>query len=158
MLRLLLPPLRSNSHDGEKELYNWTRGIIATVAKKQAATFMASSARHFISNDAKPDYAQKLEVIYQESATLSYQLWTRRTAMRCYTLRELDHPTFDKDNPQFVPHPQVRYDEHDDLLKGEPIILIVHPLLKFYGTEEGQDYDEGRMWMWAPAEVWLNSR
>ena len=111
MLRLLLPPLRPNSSDGEKKLHSWTKEMIAKVSEQQASSFMASSARHLISNDAKPDSVKKLKAIYQEAATLSYQLWTRRTITRCYTLHEMDHPTFDIDNPHLVPHNLVRYDE-----------------------------------------------
>ena len=156
MLRLLLPPLRPNSNDGEKELHSWTKKMIAKVSEQQASSFMGSSARFLISNDAKPNSFKKLKAIYHEAATLSYQLWTRRTITKCYTLHEMDYPTFDIDNPHLEPHTSVRYDEHDDLLKDKPITLIVHPLLQFYGTDEATDYDKGTLWV--PAEVWLDSR
>lgn len=76
--------------------------------------------------------------------------------MKCSTLHDLGHPTFDANSPYLIPHPLVRYDDYDDLLKNKPITVIVHPLLQVYGTDEAKDYDEGRVW--APAVVWLNSR
>ncbi len=156
MLRLLLPPLRADSKDGEKSLRSWTEGMIAKVSKRQASEFIAGSARHLISKDVKTGYAEKLKAIYQEAATLSYMLWTRRTAMRCFTLHEMDHPTFDADSKHLVPHTLVRYDDHEDQLRNKPITVIVHPLLQVYGTDEAKDYDKRRVW--APAEVWLDSK
>jgi len=76
--------------------------------------------------------------------------------MRCLTLHEMGHPTFDIDNQCLVPHTLVRYDEHDDKLQNTPITVIVHPLLEVYGTDKAKDYDKWRVW--SPAEVWLDSR
>jgi len=156
MLRLLLPPLRPSSRDGEKTLRSWTEGKIAKFSEREALDFMASPACHLINDNAKTGYAEKLKDIYQEAATLSYRLWTRRTSMRCVTLHEMDHPTFNIENPYLVPHTLVRYDDHDDMLRNKPITMFVHPLLQVYGTDEAKDYDKGRLW--APAEVWLDSR
>jgi hypothetical protein len=156
MLRLLLPPLRTDSNEGEMSLRSWTEGRIARVSGRQASDFLTSPARYLISNDAKPGYDNKLRTIYQEAATLSYMLWTRRTTMRCVTLREMGHPTFDIDDPCLVPHTLVRHDEHDDQLRDRPITVIVHPLVEVFGTDEAKDYDKGRVW--APAEVWLDSQ
>jgi hypothetical protein len=156
MLRLLLPPLRNDSKDGEKSLHSWTEGIITKVSEKQASDFIAGSARHLISNDAITGYTKKLKDIYREAAALSYRLWTRRTTMKCVTLHDMGHPTFDVDNPYLVPHNLVRYDDHDDQLRNKPITVIVHPLLQVYGTDEAKDYDKGRVWV--PAEVWLDSK
>jgi hypothetical protein len=156
MLRLLLPPLRTDSVEGERRLHSWTEGMIAQVSERQASDFIAGSARHLINNNALSGSIKKLKDIYQEAATISYRLWTRRTNMQCFTLRELSRPTFDPDNPCLVPHTLVRYDDHEDMLRNKPITVIVHPLLQVYGTDEAKDYNEGRVW--APAEVWLDSR
>jgi hypothetical protein len=155
MLRLLLPPLRTgNAVEGER-LRSWTMGMIAKVSERQASNFIAGSARYLISTDDKTDYTEKLKGIYQEAATLSYKLWTRKITMKCSTFHDLGHPTFDANSPYLEPHPLVRYDDHDRL-KNKPITVIVHPLLQVYGTDEAKDYDEGRVW--APAVVWLNSK
>jgi hypothetical protein len=155
-LRILLPPLRVDSKKGEKNLQSVTEGMIAHVSEQQASRFVASPARYLIDTNVKHDYIKKLYSIYQETETISYRLWTRRTAMRCYTLRSLKNTTFDVENPNLVPHTLVRPDEHEDQLKGKPITLFVHPLLRVYGTDEAKDYDKGRVW--APAEVWFDTQ
>ena len=71
-------------------------------------------------------------------------------------LDELARPTFNIDDPRLVPHTLVRYDEHGDQLRGKPITVIVHPLLEVYGTDEAENYGDARVW--APAEVWLDSK
>lgn len=155
-LRLLLPPLRNDSREGEKALRSWTEGLIAKVINRHASDFLASPARCLIDNKAIANTTKKLKTIYQEAANISYMLWTRRTTMKCVTLQEMGRPIFDVENPYLVPHPLVHPENHEDQLKGRPITVIVHPLLQVYGTDEAKDYDEGRVWV--PAEVWLDSK
>lgn len=154
-LRLLLPPLRIDSTDAEKELHNGTERVIAQVSERHASHFLAGSARHLMARDPTTDYSKKVKSIYQGAGQLSYRLWTRRTSIQCVTLHEASNPVFDIDHPSLLPHTLVRYHDHSDQLKGRPITVFVHPLLEAYGTDEAKDYDKGRVW--APAEVWLDS-
>jgi hypothetical protein len=153
-LRLLLPPLRAGNTDGEQSLHQWTEGMIAEVAELHASRFAASSARYLI--DANTASIEKLNSIYQEAALVSYMLWTRKTAMRLETLSTMGSPVFEVDDPRLKPHAMVHPDDHNDKLKGRQITLIVHPLLRVYGTDEGKDYDKARVWV--PAEVWFETR
>jgi hypothetical protein len=156
-LRLLLPPLGANSQEGERRIHSITETLIAKVVEKQASTFMDGSARYlFESNSSNENTKKKLTSIYQEAATLSYRLWTQRTTLRCVTLTDLKNPTFNAESEYLKPHSLVRYEDHDDQLKGRPIMLIVHPLLEVFGTNEGKEYDSSRVW--AAAEVWLDSK
>lgn len=161
-LRLLLPPLRDDASQGEKAVRGWTEGKIATICEQLASNFVAGPARHLIDHNAKGDYGERLRATYHDAATLSYQLWTRRTAMGCFTLRELGNgrPTFRRNDPHMVPHTLVRCGDgngdHEDQLEPKPVSVIVHPLLVVYGTDESTNYDQHRVW--APAEVWFDSR
>ncbi|PQE32768.1 kinesin heavy chain protein [Rutstroemia sp. NJR-2017a WRK4] len=155
-LRLLLPPLRNDTSDGEKELHNRTQEMITTVADRRASEFLKSPARYMISDKADANYGDKLRSIYREAASISYMLWTRRTTLRCWTLEDMGRPVFHPDSKELVPHSSVNFEEHEDQLEGRPITILVHPLLKAYGTDEAKDYDRDRVW--APAEVWLDSR
>jgi hypothetical protein len=115
------------------------------------------AARHLFDFDSNDEEKKKeLQAIYQQAGTLSYRLWTQRTNLRCTTLREMGRQTFDADNEYLTPHSLVRYDDHENQLKGKPITLIVHPLIEALGTSEGKDYGSRRIW--ACAEVWLDSR
>ena len=76
--------------------------------------------------------------------------------MRCFTLHEIKHLAFDHESPDFDPDNLVRFEDHEDHLKDKTVTVIVHPLLKVYGTDEAKDYDQGRVW--AKGVVWLDSK
>jgi hypothetical protein len=154
---MLLPALGANSNDGEKNLRSMSETAIAQICELQASNFMNGAARYLFDFDGKDEENKKeLQAIYQQAGTLSYRLWTQRTYLQCVTLREMGRPTFDADDEYLTPHSLVRYDDHEDQLKGKQITLIVHPLIQAFGTNEGKDYGSGRIW--ACAEVWLDSK
>lgn len=155
-MRNFLPPPRPSEHDGERKLRGWTEGMIRQASLQQAHAFATGSARHLINFDTETDHTKKLNSIYQEAGMIAYLLWTRKTTMRCTTLKDMVNPVFDIDNPQITPHSLVHFEDHDDKLKGRPISVVVNPLLRVYGTDEAKDYDKGRVW--AAAEVWLDSK
>jgi hypothetical protein len=128
--------------------------MIADVAGLHVSRFAASSARHLI--NAKTASIEKLNSIYQEAASVSYMLWTRKIAMRLETLSTMGSPVFEVDDPRLKPHAMVHPDDHKDKLKGRQVTLIVHPLLRVYGTDEGKNYDKARVWV--PAEVWFETK
>ena len=153
----MLPALGANANDGEKNLRADTERAIAWFSEIQTLNFMNGPARYLFDFDSNDEEKKKeLQAIYQQAGTLSYRLWTQRTYLQCTTLREMGRQTFDADNEYLTPHSLVRYDDHEDQLKGRPITLIVHPLIQAFGTNEGKDYGSGRIW--ACAEVWLDSK
>jgi hypothetical protein len=155
-----MPPLRNDATDedadAEKQLRCTTEDSIAQAAGRQASAFLASPARYLIEDNANTVLTNKFNKIYSDAAKLSYMLWTRRTQMRCFTLHEIRHLAFDHENPDFDPDNLVRFEDHEDHLKGKTVTVIVHPLLKVYGTDEAKDYDQGRVW--AKGVVWLDSK
>ncbi|CZR67408.1 uncharacterized protein PAC_17307 [Phialocephala subalpina] len=155
-LRLLMPPLRTDASDAEKQLRRTTEDSIAQAADRHASDFLASAASHLIENKAQTDFTNKLKKIYSDAARLSYMLWTRRTEMRCFTLHEIENLAFDAESPYFDPDSLLRFDDYEDHLKGKRVTVMVHPLLKVYGTDEAKAYDQERVW--AKGVVWLNSK
>ncbi|KAF7946499.1 hypothetical protein EAE96_009496 [Botrytis aclada] len=150
-LRLLLPSIVTGFSQAEEELHKMTEDAIAKVADQEASKFLAGPARHLIADGLR----DKIYAIHREAATISYNLWTRRTEMKCWTLKDLGCPSFDPDGKYMTPHSSVAYENYDDQLKGRSISVIVHPLVAVCGTDEGKDYDQERVWV--PAEVWLDS-
>jgi hypothetical protein len=130
--------------------------LISKVANRQATHFLEGPAQHLIRDEAKANCGSKLQSIYHTAANISYMMWTRRTTMKCYTLKHLGRLAFDPESKDLIPHSSVKYDQFEDQLEGRPISLIVHPLLQLFGTNDAKDYDRGSVW--APAEVWLDSR
>ncbi|TVY15150.1 hypothetical protein LARI1_G006419 [Lachnellula arida] len=155
-LRLLMPPLRNDISEGEKKLHHTIEDATARVAQQQATAFLAGPASLLVENNTKSNVAHKLEKIYDEAARKSYMLWTRRTEMRCYTLRDIKQPGFDAESPFFDPDTLMRYEDHEGQLKDRPVTVLVHPLLQVAGTDEAKDYDEKRVW--AKGVVWLDSK
>jgi hypothetical protein len=155
MLRLLRPPLREDSDDADIELNRTTNALIAEVSKQHAREFLAGPARHLIESEAKESIYRKINAVYAQAAELSYQVWTRRTTIRFFTLQDMNGPDFNIDSPYMEPHTMVRWDRHEDQLFGHPILVVVHPIVEAYGTDEAEDYDRGRVW--AKAVVWLES-
>jgi hypothetical protein len=137
-----MPPLTDDSSDSEKQLRQMTEESILQAAHQHASAFLASSAQFLMDSNTKNDLTNKLKKIYSDAARLSYMLWTRRTAMRCLTLHEIRDLSFNSESRDFDPDPLVRWEDRGDDLEDEPITLMVHPILKVYGTDEGRDYDQ----------------
>ncbi len=151
-----MPPLRNDTSASEKQLRHTTEDSIAYAAEREASEFLASPASFLVEEKARVDLTNKLKKIYSEAAMISYMLWTRRTEMRCLTLREIKQLSFDAESPYFDPDTLVRYDDHEDHLKGKKVTVMVHPLLEVYGTDEAINYDQRRIW--AKGVVWLDSK
>lgn len=151
-----MPPLGVESSDGEKELNQTTDAAIARVAQQEASAFLDGPASFLVGQNPSSDVAEKLEKIYQEAATQAYMLWTRRTELRCYTLQDVGAVHFDPKSEDFDPDNLVKYEDHEDQLKGRPVAVMVHPLLCVAGSDEGNDYDRERVW--AKGVVWLDSK
>jgi hypothetical protein len=47
-------------------------------------------------------------------------------------------------------------DDMQDQLNGRPIVVMVHPVLQVYGTDQGEDYHMARVW--AKGVVCLDSK
>ncbi len=119
-----------------------TEENIAKVSEWYVLDFVHGAARYLLDPKVNNDAMNKgLQSIYLEAGTLSYNLRTKRTTLDCITLRDIAELTFDADSEAFKPHSLVRYYEHGDQLKGKPITLMVHPLLRVLGTDEGKDYN-----------------
>jgi hypothetical protein len=67
----------------------------------------------------------------------------------------MGNPKFNHEDQSMEPHSLVRYDNHKDYLRVQPITVIVQPQLIAHGTDEGERYNEWRVM--SPAVVWLDS-
>ena len=124
-----------------------------------ASSFLYGPARHLLDpSNREEGMKAALSEIYVDAGKLSYRLWTQRTTIKIWTLKDMGPRGFDADNQYLKPHPSVKYDEHDDQLKGKLITLIVHPLVEAFGKDDGKDYNYDKSRIWASAEVWLNSK
>lgn len=151
-----MPPLGLETSDGEIELNQTTEATITKVAQEEAVAFLNGPASSLVGKPPSSDVAEKLKKIYDEAARQLYKLWTRRAELKCYTLRDMDSLGFNPESEDFDPDNLVKYDDHEDQLKGKPVSVLVHPLLCVAGTDEGNDYDRERVW--AKGVVWLDSK
>lgn len=154
-LRLLLPPVREDTTEEERNLRRTTEGFVEAAANHHASAFLASPATLLMIGQST-SVTEKLRKIFKDAAKLAYALWTRRTEMKCTTLNDVKDLLFDPDSEIFEPDGLVRYEDHQDLLEGRKVTIMVHPLLQAFGSDEATDYDQARTW--AKGVVWLNSK
>jgi hypothetical protein len=157
MLRLLRPHIGlSDSTHADEILHSTMQRTIVEVSKAFAHRFVTSSARHLFSSEVTPENLKKLISIYQEAAELSYELWTQRRTMRCFTLRDMAGWAFDPKSRKYDLH-TIQYSEDDSYphLSGGIITVVVHPLLETFGYAacKDQDYSVGSIQI--PAQVWV---
>lgn len=155
-MRLLMPPLRNDTLETERNLRRTTEASISQAAEREFSSFLYGPASHLLTKNTNEDSINKLKNIYSDAAKLAYQLWTQRAFMKLFTLHELENLSFDAESPDFDPDNLVWYDDYKDHLKGRMVTVMVHPLLKVYGNEEAKDYDQEGVW--AKGVVWLDSR
>lgn len=156
MLRILSPSIQEDAHPSEKRVKSNTEALRQKVCSRHAAAFLEGPARHLlqaIPNEATSDRAQRLENIFQTAGKLSYQLWTQRTFFECRGLLELKGESFSIDSAIMEMHPLIHLDEAPARLSERPIMMIVSPLVRVWGTDEAEDYDHCRVL--AKAVVWL---
>lgn len=153
-LRLLHPQLTQDANVGTVEMHSDTDNRIVQAALLQARRFVDWPGSVLIKPACSPDPYNKIGDIFVQAARLAYELWTRKTALRCITLVNMDpNVRFSTTDPGMVHHALVKYNESEEELNGRPLRLVVHPLLQVWGTDDGDNYDKNRVWM--PAEVWL---
>lgn len=156
MLRILSPPIQDDAHPSEKRVKSLTEAKRQKVCSRHATAFLEGPARHLlhtVQEDATSDRVQRLENIFQAAGNLSCQLWTQRTYFECQGLQDLKDELLSIDSEILEMHPLVHLDEAPARLNERPITMVVNPLVKAWGTDEAEDYDQSRVW--AKAVVWL---
>ena len=151
-----MPPVRKDTSDDERKLHDRMNEVLSRVAQEQAEAFLTGPASLLVENSTESTIVHQLQTVYDEAAQQSYMLWTRRTEMRCLTLRDMQLPGFDAESPFFDPDNLMRHEDHEDKMKGWAVTVLVHPILKVAGTDEAENYDQERVW--AKGVVWLDSK
>jgi hypothetical protein len=152
-----------NPTQAEADLIQARNTCMRSIANSRAQQFLdetVSISTVFIKGGMTADEMvtclEGLGEVYYQAAQVAYNLWTRKQTFKVSTRADMGPITFDADNALMALHPSVRVDDHRGQLKGQPVTLIVHPLLEVVGTDEGEDFDqEPRVLILA--EVWLDS-
>ncbi|KAI9640181.1 hypothetical protein NHQ30_011418 [Ciborinia camelliae] len=99
--------------------------------------------------DKPEEIISRLRNIYRTAADFSYYLWTRRMFLKVTTLKDLKK-AFDNTEKTMIHHSIDKF--HKGEFVGQPITLVLHPLIQDWGTEETKDY-KTRMRILRPAQV-----
>ncbi|KAK6501048.1 hypothetical protein TWF506_003803 [Arthrobotrys conoides] len=113
-----------------------------------AREFIEGPAKSFLGScESEERRLQELSDIMNNIATLSAKLWGQRVFLK---VRGYDHF---RDTPYSGSSPHVRaHNIHRLETKGEhsrdgaPIAMVVRPEIVAYGNEEGEEYDQERVW------------
>ncbi|PYI16839.1 hypothetical protein BO99DRAFT_339293 [Aspergillus violaceofuscus CBS 115571] len=117
-------------------------------SRTMAARFLNCGGRHILRSIKDEDEERRrfkdLETVYRMAGDLALSLWTIRTDMRCLTLKHL--PEFQSSNGLMCTHRLHQLDEYDQRLDGQNVILCVQPAIVAYGNENGEHYDQSKVW------------
>ncbi len=152
-LRLLLPPLHHDSTEAVVKLRSLIEAKLVQESEACANRFLSSPASLLMTSNVEPTAVSRLNNIYQESAKLAFSIWTRKSCLRIVAKLPSGGLRFDPDDLLTMAHPLVRYDEYEDGLRGREVQVLVHPLVQAFGTDEGEGFKDGRVWV--KAEVWF---
>lgn len=140
-LRLLNTPCdRSGTKDNTENL---SRMACIALAK----SFLHSPLKTFMGDESDEEHKirhRELIGIFLDAGKLARKLWTQRTFMQTVDKRNLKF--FKVDSPYMVAHRLQKLDDDDHRLDGQEILAVVQPGLIAYGNEDGENYDDHRVW------------
>ncbi|ESZ94267.1 hypothetical protein SBOR_5335 [Sclerotinia borealis F-4128] len=139
-LRLIYPETEKDKKVEATRLHMQTS--LDTRADSKFEEFIKSPARHLFNHDTES--ISGLRDLYQQAASLSHSLWTRRSMLKISTLKDLS-PLFDINDPKMEAHSMVGEDTANKLT-GKPITVVVHPTVESYGTEKAENFETSRVW------------
>lgn len=96
----------------------------------------------------------KLVSIFQHAGEIAGQLWTQRTYLRCLYFCDFSQKPFRVGSKIMEAHPShFQDDESDRRLDNLPVMMIVRPALLAYGNDDGERFDQCRVWGKAVAHL-----
>lgn len=111
-----------------------------------AIQFRTGPARHLL-KDASEQQQVKLVSIFQQAGEIAGRLWTQRTYIRCLYFCDFSQETFRAGSKIMEAHPShLQDDEHDRRLDNLPVMMIVRPTVLAYGDDDGERFDQCRVW------------
>ncbi|RDW88448.1 hypothetical protein BP6252_00480 [Coleophoma cylindrospora] len=152
-LRSLFPSKLSQEAD-EQKLRDKTNQRISDGAGRYTKRFVKSYAvlllKEGVCNEDNPGF-KRLRGIFQQAAELSYSLWTRKNKIIIYTALNSYRNGFMAGAME--QHPLAQKDEEgEEVLKGAPVKVVVHPCVQASGNDDGEGYENMRTW--TKAVVW----
>ena len=131
-------------------------------AEQYASRFLSGPARYLLRDgdqETRGACFRDLVVVMASAARLARDLSTQRTNVQMRGLRELRGVPFKVDSGLMEAHRLHKLDVEEDErygLDGSRVMVVVHPAVVAYGTDEGENYSACKIW--SAATVWLEAR
>ncbi|KAL2864834.1 uncharacterized protein BJX67DRAFT_373643 [Aspergillus lucknowensis] len=87
---------------------------------------------------------EELQKLVTDVGELAFLLWTQRTVITCATL--VKPLAFSVSSPSMTAHRLHHLDEDDEQLDGHEVVLMTQPLGLAWGDENGENYDQNKIW------------
>ena len=103
------------------------------------------------------DVAQRHEElldVMRNIGDLSSSLWKQRVFTVPWGMEKFRKMQFSVDSRMMTAHPTHGLGDGDARLDGRTVQMVVQPAILAYGNEEGENFDESKVW--AKAVVWLS--
>ncbi|KAE8364463.1 hypothetical protein BDV27DRAFT_172353 [Aspergillus caelatus] len=127
--------------------------LIGRLSRELATKFLASPASHIFRQTARADdirtREQELQSLLNGAAQLALSLWTQRPFIVCW----IEYHDFAINHRKMSAHRLHHLDEDDTRLDGKKVLLFIQPAILAYGTADGQDYNQRKVWMRATVVV-----
>lgn len=95
-----------------------------------------------------------LFTIVQSFSKFAIQLWSQKSEVNCYYLEDFANHRFHQADEQTEIARAVGIDDGDKSLDGRPVPVVVQPLILGFGTHDGKDYNNFKVW--SKAVVWVS--
>ncbi|KAI1955464.1 hypothetical protein LOZ58_006762 [Ophidiomyces ophidiicola] len=89
--------------------------------------------------------SESLAGLLLDASNISAGLWTQRNNIKCLWLHDLGK--FQVNSPFMSAHRLQKLDEGDTRLGGNDILAVIQPAVLAYGSNEGENYKEWRVWL-----------
>lgn len=114
---------------------------------------LIEDCRELIRKDVQDADLSELLQIVESFGEFVVELWSQRCNIRYYCLKDLENKVYRYGDKEIEIARAVGLDDGDTSLDGRPIPVFVQPLIVGFGTVDGRDYREGRIW--SRAVVWV---
>ncbi|KAE8135469.1 hypothetical protein BDV38DRAFT_252370 [Aspergillus pseudotamarii] len=138
--------LRILSTAADPNAISFLQERIERLSRELATKFLTSLPSHLFSQAGRAEdirkREQELQSLFNGAAQLALSLWTQRPFMVCWT----EHHNFAINHPEMSAHRLHHLDEDDTRLDGKKVLLFLQPGILAYGTADGQNYNQRKVW------------
>jgi len=142
----LLSKVKASEENDLKEVLEKSRN---QYADDLAAAFLSGPVRYFLKSVGKSELRErkeKLGDLLRYSSDFSLSLWKQRVALELRGFEYYVNRPFQHNSPIMEAHRSLHLDDDDPSRDGEKVRMVVQPGFFARGNEDGERYDQAKVW------------